>query len=578
MLILTFFAFIAGVVTVLSPCILPVLPIILSGSVGEGKQRPLGVVAGFVCSFTFFTLFLSTLVQFTGISADVLRSGSVATIIIFGIALLTPKVQGVLEQLFSFFTRFSPKQQKEGFLGGFVLGLSLGLIWTPCVGPILASVISLALSGSVTTTAFFITLAYSLGTSLPMLAVIYGGRKLLQKVPWLFANTEKIQKAFGVVMIAVGIAMMFNLDRQFQTWVLATFPTYGVGLTKIEEQQVVKTELERLSTNESSTQDEMGKPSFELLESANYKLAPELDGGTAWVNSEPLKLSAELKGKVVLIDFWTYSCINCIRTFPYLTQWYESYKDKGFVIIGVHAPEFEFEKNQANVKQAMKDFRITYPVVQDNEFKIWRAYQNQYWPAHYLIDKDGRVRYTHFGEGKYQETENKIRELLGESPMEVTNQFEGALTRPQTHETYLGHLRADAYPLQLKVEPDVTKQYSYTGLLADDAVVLNGAWNVQKEYAVSEASSSTTSLNFLAQKVHLVLSGKEDRSYLVRVLLDGEPVPKKYWTSDMNERGEIVVDEARKYDIINLGEDYGRYTIDLQFPAGVEAYAFTFGS
>ena len=142
------------------------------------------------------------------------------------------------------------------------------------------------------------------------------------------------------------------------------------------------------------------------------------------------------------------------------------------IIIGVHAPEFEFEKKQANVIQAMKDFGITYPVVQDNEFKIWRAYKNQYWPAHYLIDKDGRVRYTHFGEGKYQETENKIRELLGESPMEVTNQFEGALSRPQSHETYLGHLRADAYPLQLKVEPDVTKQYSYKGVLADEAAEL----------------------------------------------------------------------------------------------------------
>ena len=411
-----------------------------------------------------------------------------------------------------------------------------------------------------------------------MLAVIYGGRTLLQKVPWLFANTEKIQKAFGVVMIAVGMAMMLNIDRKFQTWVLVTFLSYGVGLTKIEEQPVVKAELECFSTNASPAEDEMGKPSFELLDDANYPVAPELDGGTVWVNSEPLRLRTELKGKVVLIDFWTYSCINCIRTFPYLTKWYESYKDKGFVIIGVHAPEFEFEKKQANVIQAMKDFGITYPVVQDNEFKIWRAYKNQYWPAHYLVDKDGRVRYTHFGEGKYQETENKIRELLGETPKGVTNQLEGALTRQQSSETYLGHLRADAYPLQLNVEPEVTKQYSYTGQLFEEAVVLNGMWNVQKEYVVAEGNNSTISLNFLAQKVHVVLSGKEDKEYPVKLLLDGQPIPKQYWTSDMNERGELVVNKARKYDVIDLGADYGRHTIDLQLPKGVEAYAFTFGS
>lgn len=306
MLILILFAFIAGIVTVLSPCILPVLPIVLSGSVGEGKRRPLGVVAGFILSFTFFTLFLSSLVQWTGVSADALRAFSVVVIILFGASLLFPQAQAMLEKLFAFFTRFSPKEQKEGFFGGFLLGMSLGLIWTPCVGLILASVISLALTGTVNGAAFFITLAYATGTGIPMLAITYGGRQLFQKVPWFLKNTGRIQRGFGVVMILTGLAIMMNVDRRFQTWVLETFPQYGVGLTRIEENEAVKQQLDKLNASPNELEDANGKPMFELQESMKYPLAPELSGGTTWLNSEPLRLSEELRGKVVLIDFWTY--------------------------------------------------------------------------------------------------------------------------------------------------------------------------------------------------------------------------------------------------------------------------------
>ena len=246
MLLLILFAFIAGVVTILSPCILPILPIVLSGSLGEGKKKPLGIITGFILSFTFFTLFLSLIVTITNLSADDLRNISVVIILFFGISLLVPKFQVFLEQLFSKLSNFAPQKQHSGFFGGLLIGFSLGLIWTPCVGPILASVITLAATNSVTSTAAFITLAYAIGTAIPMLGVMYLGRNLFQKVPWLLPNTAKIQKGFGIVMIFVAIALFFNLHRSFQTFVLETFPSYSKTLTGFENNEAVKKNLKEL--------------------------------------------------------------------------------------------------------------------------------------------------------------------------------------------------------------------------------------------------------------------------------------------------------------------------------------------
>lgn len=251
MIILITFAFIAGIVTILSPCILPILPIILSSTVDDsGKKRPLGVVVGFVLSFTFFTLFLSSIVRVTGIPAESLRYVSIIILILFGLSLLIPQLQFFIEQQFTKLARFAPNRQKHhGFIGGVIIGLSLGLLWTPCVGPILASVISLALTGTVTTEALFITLAYSLGTAIPMFIIMLTGSTALKKVPWLLRNTSKIQKAFGVLMIVTAIGIFFNVDRQFQNYILNTFPQYGTGLTTIEDNEKVKEELDNISGN-----------------------------------------------------------------------------------------------------------------------------------------------------------------------------------------------------------------------------------------------------------------------------------------------------------------------------------------
>lgn len=313
MFLLVAFAFLAGFITILSPCILPILPIVLSGSLTGGHRRPLGIVTGFILSFTLFTLFLAAIVKATGISADILRSLSVFIILLFGASLLLPNFQVFMEKLFaklsSLVTRNST--QATGFWSGMVLGISLGLVWTPCVGPIIASVITLAATSSVTGSAILITFAYSLGTAIPMFAITYGGRTLLNKVPWLLKNTARIQKGFGVLMILVAISIFFNLDRQFQTFVLDKFPSYGTGLTKIEENDLVKNSLKSLRSPQVD-KNMTGKP---MPERNSYPQAPELIPGGEWINSKPLTM-ASLKGKVVLIDFWTYTCINCIRTLP----------------------------------------------------------------------------------------------------------------------------------------------------------------------------------------------------------------------------------------------------------------------
>lgn len=539
MLILILFAFIGGIITVLSPCILPLLPIILSSTAGGGKKRPIGIVAGFVLSFTFFTLFLSSIVQATDISANVLRNISVFILVIFGLTLIIPQVQAQIEKLFAALTRFTPNSQnKTGFSGGLIIGASLGLLWTPCVGPILASVISLAISGEVTGSAFLITLAYSAGTAIPMFLIIRGGQGALQRVPWLVKNSGKIQKAFGILMIVTAIGIYQNVDRKFQSYILEKFPQYGTGLTAIEDNNFVKDALQGFGQN-GGTNIAIGQPMDMSL--GNYPKAPEIVLGGNWFNSSPLQIS-ELKGKVVLVDFWTYSCINCIRTLPYLRDWWEKYEDDGLVIIGVHTPEFEFEKDADNVSDAIADFEIKYPVVQDNEYKTWRAYNNRYWPAKYLIDKAGRIRYTHFGEGEYDETEKMIQHLLSELGNQITSEIDNPdyEIESRTPEIYLG-----------------SKRYNGLGFTS-----FSGEWRQTGEY-IESIDSAVIELNFNSKDVFLVMSAEEETT--LKVYLDGE------------EYSTISVKQDKLYEVLRL-EEPGEHTLRLEFEDdGTKVFAFTFG-
>ncbi len=574
MSILIVFAFIAGVVTILSPCILPILPIILSSSVGNsGKKRPLGIVTGFILSFTFFTLFLSSIVKLTGISADLLRNLSVFILAGFGISLLIPQIQFFMEKKFSSLASLAPRGQKVGgFLGGLTIGLSLGLLWTPCVGPILASVISLALSGTVTSEAVFITLAYSAGTAIPMFLIIMAGSTALQKVPWLLKNTSRIQKAFGILMIITAVGIFFGYDRKIQSYIIEKFPNYGTGLTQLEDIDIVDEQLDQINKKE--------KKNNKSGEKVN-QIAPDIQTQGKWFNlpsgTDSLNLS-ELKGKVVLIDFWTYSCINCQRTLPYLKTWWEKYEDKGLVIIGVHSPEFEFEKNPENVQEAIEDFEIKYPVVQDNDFKTWRAYENRYWPAKYLIDKDGFIRYTHFGEGKYDETENTIQELLAESGSDVSKINVNNPTyerNKKTPETYFGHARIENFASPENVLEDATMQYSFPENLPEDFWALEGNWEVRDEYIVPSKGAKLR-MNFQAEKVFMVARTVSKDSSVSEVTLTIDQNAIMNNAQDVKEN-TLRIEKDKLYEIVDI-KTPSRHTLELEFTdANVELYTFTFG-
>ncbi len=552
--ILVLFALLGGIVTILSPCILPILPIVLTGSVTGGKKRPFGVVVGFIASFTFFTLFLTAIVKATGLDANILRVVAVAIVAFFGLSLIITPLQVFVEKLFSPLANLASKKQgaenQEGFWPGVILGISLGLVWTPCVGPILAAIIALAATSAVGATAVAIMLAYAIGTSIPLFAITVGGRRLLETHPWLLKNSQSIQKAFGVLMLVTALAIYLGWDRQFQAYILTKFPSYGTGLTQIENNSSVQNELDTLKKAQGSIMNIFGTTR-----------APEFIAGGQWFNSKPLTMEG-LRGKVVLVDFWTYTCINCIRTLPYVKSWWQKYKDKGLVIVGVHTPEFEFEKDPNNVAKAIKDFGLTYPIMQDNDYATWNAYANHYWPADYLVDTNGKIIDTHFGEGDYDATEKKIQEALNVS-MPINNPT--YQVQAQTPETYLGNWRIDNFASPERIIQDKLQTFSLPKTLESNTFAFGGPWTIGYQRA-APGPNAELDFNFTAKNVFLVMRpAKDGVSGKVKVSLDGKDVKT------------ITIDTDKLYTLIELDMP-GAHLLKLNFLDGnVELYAFTFG-
>ena len=419
MVVLSLFAFIAGAATALSPCVLPVLPVALAAGSTGGRRRPLGVVTGLVVSFTFATVALVYVISALGLPDDLLRNLAIAVLAVAGIALIVPGLAARLEVLLSRLTRRAPGAGKrDGFGSGLLLGASLGLVYAPCAGPILAGVITVSASQDFTAGRLAVALSYGLGTAVVLYALMLGGRRLIAP---LARRSGAFGPAMGVVMVAVAILMAAELDLRFQNAIADDLPAALVNPTgELEESEAVE---DRLADLRGGSGDAFAEPAAAASgdgEASDLPVlgeAPEIVGTQRWFNTpggRPLSLSS-LRGEVVLIDFWTYSCINCLRTLPYLKAWDERYRDDGLRVIGVHSPEFPFERDAANVEDAVRRNDLGYAVAQDNEFATWNAYGNRFWPAKYLIDAEGNVRYTHFGEGAYEETETAIRELLARS-------------------------------------------------------------------------------------------------------------------------------------------------------------------
>jgi len=557
MIVLAFFAFLSGIVTILSPCILPVLPLVLSGSVG-GKSKPLGVILGFVGSFSLFTLILSVLVDVLSLSPEALRLFAVLIIAGFGVTLLFPALQERLELFLSRHVKAKGSTGRSGFGGGLLTGMSLGLLWTPCVGPIMASVITLAVSRRVDGGAVIIILAYSLGTAIPMFALMTGGRVLLNRFPRLTSRIGALQRAFGIIMIGTGLLIATGSDRKFQTFILEKLPRYGSGLTSLEQIKPVSDALGKRTGRTWSDPPEQAR-------TGQYGAAPPLIAEGPWINSETPLTMEDLRGRVVLVDFWTYSCINCVRTIPYLKEWHDRYGDKGLVIIGVHSPEFPFERNRANVEKAVKDLGVTWPVVLDNDFAQWHSYDNRFWPAHYFIDGEGNIRYFHFGEGSYEESERVIVSLLREAgydPGEPETALRG--DDPSggiTAEVYLGYNRARGFPGGT-LPRDEASEFRFEPAAGSGEWSLEGTWTVRNDF-IETADGGAIRLAFTAGTAFLVM---EPLGENITVTLEIDGVP-----------GGTIKPEASGLYRLAKFPDRGEHELTLHIMGPARLYTFTFG-
>ncbi|HEY1689539.1 MAG TPA: cytochrome c biogenesis protein DipZ [Solirubrobacteraceae bacterium] len=576
MLLLIVFGFVAGAATAVSPCVLPVLPVALSAGVTGGRTRPLGVVTGLALSFTFAAVALVYLISALGLPDDLLREVAIVVLICFGVSLLIPPLGDRLEALLSRIVPHRGGGTGGGFWSGLLAGGGLGFVYAPCAGPILAGVITVSASQSFSTARLAVALAYGIGSAVVLYVLMLGGRRLTSR---LARRSPRFQMAMGAVMVLVALAMLGNYDTRFETAIASDLPSFLVDPSHgLETSHAADSGLAQLRGHKTRAAKGLSAASTGRALPV-LGLAPEFVDTQHWFNTQgdrPLTLRG-LRGHVVLVDFWTYSCINCIRTLPYLNAWYRKYHSKGFVIVGVHTPEFPFEHSAANVAEAVKQNGIEYPVVQDNDYGTWNAYHNEYWPAEYLIDARGRIRLRDFGEGEYGAKQKAIRALLSEAGAtglgSSTDVHAQAPSETETTpESYLGAERAERFANGQIVE-GLHDYGASTAAPPAEELRYSGRWRIARQSATA-VSGARLRLSFNARRVFLVL-GSPQRTRRVKVLLDGRPIPASLAGADVHN-SEVDVSFQRLYRLVNL-PSVQHHVLTLKLPPGATGYAFTFG-
>jgi cytochrome c biogenesis protein CcdA/thiol-disulfide isomerase/thioredoxin len=585
MLLLLIFGFVAGAATAVSPCVLPVLPIVLAGGASGGRRRPLGIVVGLTATFTASVVFLSYVISALGLPDDLVRYLAIVSLLVFGIVLVVPPLAARVEGWASRLAPAPKHREGEGFGTGLLHGGGLGLVYFPCAGPILTGVITTSASQDFSVERLAIALAYGAGTGLVLYALMLGGRRLTRP---LSRRSGHFQAAMGVVMVLVALAMFGDYDRRFQTFIADDLPQDLVTPTAaLERSDAAQVRLKALhggregAIQKAATTQRRLTGGLDPDELPLLAAVPAIRGTQRWFNTpgdRPLTFAGlQRQRKVVLVDFWTYTCINCLRTIPALNTLYSRYAKDGLEIVGIHSPEFPFEKNAASVAKAIARERIRYPVVQDNDLRTWDAFGNQAWPAQYLVDAQGNVRYTSEGEGNDARTEAAIRTLLDEAGTtpDGTDGNLGAIEASadvRTPESYLGSDRAERIEGGT-LRPGSRDFGALPRRLPANGIAFGGSWTISGDHATAR-SASRLALDFTSQHVYLVL--RTDRpGAAVGVDLDGRAIDAADAGADVRG-GAVRVGAQRLYDLVDLPRA-GRHRLKLRLPPGVQAYADTFG-
>ncbi len=583
-MIIVLLVFLGGVLTILSPCILPVLPFVFARSEQKFLTSGLPLLIGMAVTFAG----IATLAAVGGAWAvRVNQYGRLLALVLlsaFAATLLSRRLADRLARPFvALGNRMLPQTAEGGAEAGLIssllLGVATGLLWAPCAGPILGLVLTgAAISGPNTRTTLLL-FSYAAGAAASLAVAILAGARVFAALKKSLGAGQWVRRGLGVAVL-LGVAA---IALGFDSTVLTRLSLAG---TNRWEQSLIDELAPRRAMAGGNAMMMAAKPAGALPVEGEI---PSLSGATAWLNS-PALTSEGLHGKVVLVDFWTYSCINCLRALPYVKEWYGKYKDHGLVVLGVHAPEFAFEKDLDNVRRAVGDLGIAYPVALDNNYAIWQGFSNQYWPAHYFIDAAGRIRAHHFGEGNYEESERTIRELLTQAgytnlPSAGTGRaapsgIEAAAdeTHDQSPETYVGYRRAESFSSPGGLVQDRAHSYAVPASLGLNQWALAGTWAVDPEEAVLRTPPGRLVYRFYARDLHLVLGpGSTGKPVRFRVQLDGA-APGPNHGVDTDASGAGVIKEQRLYQLIRQSGEVGEHVFSIEFlDNDVQVYSFTFG-